>query len=421
MSLRRDAPSAGPAWRVVAWLMVAVYVTGIVAVAWLDHNISAYPPDSLLESVLLALAFGWFVLIGALVVSRQPRNPMGWVLAAVGLPVAVLAAGNYLAAYLVLERGYEPSLAMSLIAWPNNWSWFVTLGLVFIYLPLLFPDGRLPSRRWRLVAWIGAVGVGGICILGGLASDVGFQVSMTPAGPEASIPNPFGIPGLDHPEQHPIGSLFFGLFGVASLGAFASLVVRFRRSRGVERQQLKWLVLAVALLPLSVLLEAIGGGIAERIEGIGFLAGFNLIPLTIGVAILRYRLYELDRIVSRTVSYVLLTVVLGGVYVAGVVGIGGLVRGMSGGAGGDLVVAATTLVIAALFQPARRRIQRVVDRRFNRARYDAQKTVETFAQRLRDDVDLEVLRTDLLAAVGETMRPRSVDLWTPGVPEGVAR
>jgi hypothetical protein len=210
----------------------------------------------------------------------------------------------------------------------------VTLALIFVYIPLRFPTGRLLSARCRIVAWLGAVGVGGISALGAVAEHIGLQVSQAGEGPGTTIPNPLGVEGLAHVEQLPIMGVFGGLFVAALLGAFASLVVRFRRSRGVERQQMKWLVLAAALF-----------------------------PPTIGLAILRYRLYDIDRLISRAVSYILLTALLVGVYVGGVVSLGWLIRAVTGATGGDLVVAASTLAVVTAFQPLRRHVQPAPRRR----------------------------------------------------------
>jgi hypothetical protein len=415
-----SAGTRSPTWMVVGWLLVAIYLSSIVVGGWTARSITAYPPiGPLVASLGLVSGFGWFALVGAVVVSRRPRNPMGWVLVAIAVPTAISLAGNNAAAYLVLERGHEPTLLISLLAWPNNWSWYATLTLVFVYVPLLFPDGRLLSARWRPVVWLGAVGAGGMCALGAVAADIGFQVSQGHDGPGATIPNPLGFEGLAHVEQLPIMAVFGGLFGLAVVAAFISLVVRFRRSRGVERRQMTWLVLAAALVPptlaLEVLFDTFGSEASATLEGVGFLLALNAIPLAIGLAVLRYRLYDIDRVVSRTVSYLVLSACLVGIYVSGVVVLGWLVRAVSGGGGGDLVVAASTLGVAAAFQPLRRRVQALVDQRFNRARYDARRVVEAFASRLRDEIDLDMLAEQLRATASEAIQPREVSFWSPPV------
>jgi hypothetical protein len=403
-------------WRAVGWLLVLLYLTGMAVAGWAERSISAYPAsEPLAASLGLLLGFGWFALVGAVVVSRRPRNLMGWILVAIAVPLSVLAASHNTAAYLVLERGHEPTLLISLLAWPNNWSWYATLALVFVYVPLLFPTGRLLSSRWRPVAWLAALGAAGMCALGGVAGDIGFQISQGDEGPAATIPNPLGVDGLAHVEQLPIMAVFSGLLMVTVVAAFASLVVRFRRSRGVERQQMTWLVLAASLVPptlgLEVLFDAFGSQSPETLRGVGFLVAINAIPLAIGLAVLRYRLYDIDRVVSRTVSYIVLSALLAGIYVAGVVVLGWLVRSVSGGAGSDLVVAASTLAAAAAFQPLRRRVQVFVDRRFNRERYDARRTVEELASRLRDEVDLDVLAAGVEQVARSTIQPTQVAIW----------
>jgi hypothetical protein len=400
--------------RALAWIIVGAYVAGSIVGIVSEQRIVTYASDPLLGRIGLLVGFGWFALVGAVVVARRPRNLMGWLLVAIAIPVALGMAGNSAVAYLVLERGHDPTTVTSLLAWPNNWTWYLTLGLVFVYVPLLFPTGRLLSSRWRVVAWLGAVGIGGTCVLGAIAADIGLQVTMSEDGPGASIPNPVGVEGLAHVEQLPIMSVFAGLFIAALLGALASLVVRFRRSSGVERRQMTWLVLAISLVPptigLEVVLDALGRAPLPAGQ-VGFLLVVNAIPLAIGLAVLRYRLYDIDRVVSRTVSYLLLTLLLVGIYAGGVVGLGWLARSLSGGEGTDLVVAASTLAVAALFQPLRTRVQGLVDRRFNRTRYDAEQTVAAFAQRLRDEVDLDALSQQLREAARTAIQPRSTAVW----------
>jgi hypothetical protein len=410
------APARRSVWTGVGWLLVTVYVASTVVAGWAERSISAYPAtDPLLASLGLVLGFGWFALVGAVVISRRPRNLLGWILVAIAVPLGVFAAGNNVAAYLVLERGHEPTLLISLLAWPNNWSWYATLTLIFVFVPLVFPTGRLLSSRWRPVAWLAALGAGGMCVLGAVASDIGFQVSQSDDGPGASIPNPLGVDGLVHVEQLPAMALFGGVLVVAIVAAFTSLVLRFRRSRGVERRQMTWLVLAAALVPptigLEVLFDALGSEGPEMLRGVGFVLAINAIPLAIGLAVLRYRLYDIDRVVSRTVSYLVLSVLLGGLYVIGVVVLGGLVRSVSDGGGGDLVVAASTLAVAAAFQPLRRRVQGLVDRRFNRDRYDARRTVEELASRLRDEVDLDLLAASVEQVARSTIQPAHASIW----------
>jgi hypothetical protein len=282
----------------------------------------------------------------------------------------------------------------------------VWVGLTFTLLLLLFPTGRLPSRRWRPVAWASVASVAAGCAV----------LAVTPR-PMAGLPgqprNPLGIaPAAATLDR--IQALLNVCLALLVLVCAASVVVRFRQAGGMERQQLKWLAfgagqLALLLgsgLGLSRMWERVPQGISDLV----FAVSFAVIPVAIGIAILRYRLYEIDRLIHRTLVYGLLTALLGAVYAGLVLGLGQLF-GRVGAQPRSWVVAGATLAVAALFQPARRRIQQAVDRRFNRRRYDAARTVEQFAARLRDQVDLDALSAELLAVVDQTMQPTQASLW----------
>ncbi len=286
----------------------------------------------------------------------------------------------------------------------GNIAWLGALLGLLPFLVLLFPTGRLLSRRWRPVAWA-------------LGLVVGFYLTallLTPGpidpGLAGNPQNPLGVESAEGPLQ-----LVQTLTGVVAapvliLAVQASVVVRFRRARGEERQQLKWFTFIVAAE--LVLIPGLGG-VAEQVapvlgELVVFPVTVSLIPVAIGVAVLKYRLYDIDRVINRTLVYGLLTVLLGAIYTAGVFGLGQLLNPVTGESA--LAVAAATLAVAALFQPARRRIQAVVDRRFNRRRYDAAKTIEAFSTRLRDHIDLDTLSSELLAIVDQTMEPTRVSL-----------
>ena len=221
------------------------------------------------------------------------------------------------------------------------------------------------------------------------------------------IANPIGIKGLPHPERGAVGAVLIGLFTVAALAACASLVLRFRRARGAERQQLKWFAYAATLMVIS---SIVGGMLYPAGGDVGAAITIALLPVAAGIAILRYRLYDIDRLISRTLVYGLLTAILGLTYVGGVLVLGQVFGGVGGGPP-SWAVAGATLAVAALFQPARRRIQAVVDRRFNRRKYNAARTVEAFSLRLRDQVDLDALSTELLAVVDQTIQPTRASLW----------
>jgi hypothetical protein len=351
---------------------------------------------------LTFLPYGW---LGARVVPHRPHQPMGWLLCALGLQggLAPLAA-EYAIYGLVTRPGAVPGAAA--MAWLTLWAAPVVL-LLLAGLLLLFPTGRPVSPRWRWVVWLAGVG------------NLLFIVSYLSVWPLRGA----ALLGTRSPE--PTGGLMVAYsVGTAAamlavLAAAASLVVRFRRARGVEHQQLKWLAYAGALavlgFPLLVALE----GATRPPELVADVAGAVLvlpIPVAVGVAVLRYRLYDIDRLINRTLVYGLLTALLGAVYAGAVLVLGQAFGGVRGKPP-SWAVAGATLAVAALFQPARRRIQAAVDRRFNRRKYDAARTVEAFSTRLRDEVDLDTLSAELLAVVDQTMEPTMVSLWLrPRVP-----
>jgi hypothetical protein len=337
---------------------------------------------------------------GAVLASRRPRHPVGWLLLAFGLLAQALtsAAEGYARYGLLVRPGTLP--AASHLAALASASFIPGLGCIGFIL-LLTPTGSLPSPRWRWFAWLAA------------AVPAAFVVSWLlgmpqsePDSPLGAVRNPFAIPGLAGPLRvvYGVASPVTALTMVVAAG---SLVLRFRRARGVERQQLRWLTFAAALAPLAVLVTA-AGILTDQLTVAGWAIGLYLalLPLAIGAAILRYRLYDIDRIISRTLAYGLLTLLLGLGYAAVVLGLGQLLGRQS-----SLVVAAATLAVAALFQPARRRIQAAVDRRFDRRRYDAARTIAAFSARLRQEVDLDALTGELLAVVQETMQPTRASLW----------
>jgi hypothetical protein len=298
--------------------------------------------------------------LGALVAARRPRHPVGWLFAGMGLAgAAQLVAGNY-----AMAAHADPALPAGAVAAVAAEELRIAGFGMLLAVMLLFPTGRLPSRRWRPVGWLALVGVAGYLA----------DTALEPGRPELLLgyENPLGVTGAPW-LLRPVG-VMAQLFYVAELAAIGSLVVRFWQARGVERQQLKWFVYAA-----------------------------------VAVAVLRYRLYEIDRLVNRTLVYGLLTVLLAGVYAAGVFLLGNLLNPADGSS--ELAVAASTLAVAGLFQPARRRVQAMVDRRFDRARYDAARTVEGFSARLRDQVDLDTLSAELLGVVDHTVQPAAASLW----------
>ena len=391
--------------RGVAWGLWALTLAGLGAGLWLDTLLrrAGYPELAYLLSggdfsTLVAAVSA--ASVGALVATRRPGHRVGWLLVALGLSIAVAGFSfSYTRYGLVARPGTLPGA---------SWLAGIANGGVLLYLSctgfilLLSPTGTLPSPRWRWWARIIAAGL----VMAFLASVLASR-PLYPEYPE--IGNPIGVDALEHGAGailFPVGALLV-LAGLV-VGA-VSLLLRFRRAGGLERLQLRWLALGAALaaLALAVALTAL---VVEETDGWIFRAGIGIsvavLPLATGAAILRYRLYDIDRIVSRTLTYGLLTVLLGGGYAVVVLGLGRLL-----GRESSLAVAGATLVVAALFQPARRRVQSLVDRRFNRRHVDTTRTVEAFSARLREQVDLDTLSAELLSVAEQTMEPTQVALW----------
>jgi hypothetical protein len=354
-------------------------------------------------SVILAVLS--LATVGAILVIRLPRNLIGWLLLACGFLIAFNLGTSGLADYgLNVHSGSVPGAIWLAVLSGLTWMPF-SAGLGF-YLPLLYPSGHLLSPRWRPVAFLGVVAI--------VFSTA--QNALAPFTPGAFPPadqNPLAIGGPvgDRPALLGAASKVFGVFALPL--AAASLVIRYRRASGIERQQLKSLA-AVGIIVGPARVVAITAGSTGGVEVANaawliVLVGFALLPVAIGVAVLRYRLYDIDRLISRTVAYGLLTAIVGGLFIGFILVFQAVLAPVTHS--NELAVAGSTLLAAALFQPLRRRVQRLVDRRFNRARYDAERTVAAFASRLRDEVDLEQLRAEILANVAHTVEPSSVSLW----------
>ena len=401
--------------RVAGWLIVPLYVAGICTYFLLERSAGLWgdaTPVENVQSVVFDVGFGAFAVVGALLVAKRPTNLIGWIMAAVALMVAIFNVGSIYATYVMLTRGELHALAV-FGAWTANWYWFLMLALALIYLPLLFPDGRLPSRRWLPVAVLAGIAMLGFVLPRALADTL--PVNEVPGH---TIDNPIGIEGLRPIENLPIwGVLLNGVLVVAFVGAAASVVARFRRSRGVERQQMKWFAyVTVVFVGGSIVASAIGEATGVRLlEDISFVLSMVALvglPIAVGVAILRYRLYEIDILINRTLVYGSLTTLLAVVYFGGVATTQGVFRALTGQEQQpQLAIVVSTLVIAALFNPMRRRIQSFIDRRFYRRKYDAAKTLEAFSATLRDDTNLDALSDDLVGVVKQTMQPAHVTLW----------
>jgi hypothetical protein len=358
-------------------------------------------------AALLPLAA--YPLVGALITARQPANPVGWLLLAVGALFMVDGTTGAYARYtLAVAPGSLPGGLV--LAWVGALAFAPIVWVLLILLPLYFPTGRLLSSRWRLVAWAGGL----FCALAVVGN--GLRPNIAETAGLGAVPNPFAVPAATQVLDRVL-NLALPLLVVGIGGAVAAIVVRFWRARGVERAQLKWFTYAVSLTPLPF----IAHDLAPALAGPLFAVILPLVPVSIGIAILRYRLYDIDRVINRTLVYALLTALLGVVY-AGVVLLGQLFGGL-GAQPPSWAVAGTTLTVAALFQPARRRIQTAVDRRFNRGRYNAATTIQAFSTRLRDQLDLDTLSSELLTVVHQTTQPTRAWLClrpSPHDPSGTA-
>jgi hypothetical protein len=366
-------------------------------------DLVSFVPDAVVGPVVAMLSAA---TVGAVLASRRPRHPVGWLL--LGFALSLTASGvisSYVIYGLLARPGALPAVHLVARYYPATGA--AALGLLSLVL-LLTPTGSLPSARWRWWAVITAATPVALVLL----------VPLVPGRLDPQLlltDSPF--------SDRALGGVLLvatrvalAVTALAVVVAAGSLVVRFRRAQGVERQQLRWVALAATLMVLAfpVVLVAVVLGIpvlAEWAPAVWLV----VLPVAVGAAILRYRLYDLDRIISRTLAYGLLTLLLGGGYAVVVLGLGQLL-----GRESPLVVAAATLAVAAVFQPARRRVQAVVDRRFNRRRHDTTRLIEGFGTRLRDQVDLDTLTAELLAVVDQTMQPTQASLWlrSPQEPPG---
>jgi hypothetical protein len=381
---------------VLAWAMWLVSfgccAGGLVVTLAVTRPLTA---GVLAEGAAKALAYPLgYATVGLVVTLRRPANPIGWLFAAAGLAWSLPAPAEPWVALLVAEQRRLPLLAQAAAVYGEfNWAAATVLGVT---LPaLLVPDGRLRSRRWRPLAAI-AVAAAVLVLVGDSLAPVRLE--------DLSIVNPFGLAGPAGELAAAVAGAGTIVWAVAMVAAVACVVLRLRASRGVERQQLRW-VAAGAAAAVAGLLAGAATPQGTLISS-GLYAMVLCIPVGVAVAVLRYRLWDLDRLVSRTVTYALVTALLVAPYLL-------IVPAASRLAGdvGGLAVAAATLAAAVAFAPLRRRVQDLVDRRFNRRRYDAARTVEAFAARLRDQVDLDALQAELLAVVDQTMQPLGASLW----------
>ena len=346
-----------------------------------------------------------FTTVGALVASRRPENAIGWIFCVVGLVMVTEGfAESYANLALFARSGSLPGGRLA--AWASAWLGGPGLLGVFAILLLLFPDGRLPTRRWRPVAWVAAIAIAVVTLLHA------FRPGPLRNSAFPSVTNPFGIEALAGVRDLLEFAAFLLMLG-AVLASAVSLVVRFRRARLLERQQIKWFAYAGAFLA-AVFVAGPTVLWSPAMPGWVWFCAFFLavagMPISAGTAILRYRLYDIDIIINRTLVYGSLTAMLIALYFGGIVLLQTAFVAFTGERS-TLAVVASTLAIAALFNPLRRRIQSLVDRRFYRSKYDARRTLEAFSLRLRDETDLQTLNDELMGVITETMQPAHVSLW----------
>jgi hypothetical protein len=387
--------SRAAAW--LAWLLSLALTALSLLLLVLNFSHPGVPPYYYwLETTAVAVGYS---TVGAVVASRLPDSPIGWLFCTIGLLFGVIHfCGEYAMYTLVATPG--SLVGGEVAAWIDAWIWVPSLGLI-VFLLLVFPDGRLPGALWRRVAWFTV----SIVLAGALLA------AFSP-GPVLEHPfeNPLGIEGLPNVYE-PLEALMYALIVVGAL----SMVARMRQAGSTERQQIKWFAYATTVSISGVILKntlfpALGG---TWVWWVGFVltaVGLAGSPVAMGLAIFRYRLYEIDLLINRTLVYGSLTAVLVLVYVASVVVLKYVFRTLTG-EGSQLAVVASTLAIAALFIPLRRRIKSFIDRRFYRKKYDVRKTLEAFSAKLREETDLDALSAELVAVVSETMQPAHVSLW----------
>jgi hypothetical protein len=403
----------------LAWSLAALSVAMFVAASLLSVLARSPGDVTLVAAISETISFVLFLafpIVGALVASRRPRNPIGWILLADGLLWMILAVTDSYLVYGVARPGSVP-FPVTVGALGNTWLWVPTVGLLGIYLILLFPDGQLPSRGWRPLALFSGAVIVLLSVAEGLAPG--------PLENQGGVRNPFGIEAL--PWLVGVAQIITPLLPLCILASAVSMVLRFRRSRGEVRQQIKWVAFVTSLVGLLYLCAMIVSQLLFVLRGGGSLPptpwwldllfsvavlGFAAVPVAIGFAVLRYRLYDIDIIINRTLVYGSLTAMLVAIYFSGVATTQLLFRTLTGQEQQpQFAVVVSTLAIAALFNPLRHRIQSFIDRRFYRRKYNARKTLEEFSAKLRDETDLETLNRDLAGVIDETLQPAHISLW----------
>jgi hypothetical protein len=401
--------STATAGRSTKFVALAAWLAGLGFLAIALLTPASGGPTDLFGTIVgvLALLLGILptITVGLILVVRLPKNLIGWLLLVGGLLLAVGSGVSSLADYgLNVNPGSVPGAVW--LAWLSQWISLPFTVLLLGYLPLLFPTGRLLSRLWRLATVAGVV-----ALVFAVARNA--FIPFPPGDYPTDVHNPLAVSGLDGDAVGTIGWVL--LFAVVLL-ALASLVVRYRRGSGVEGEQIKWFAAVMAVAGPALVIGALTfnatSGIWAQVSTTAFAIsglGMALLPVAIGIAVLRYRLYEIDRLISRSIGWGVLTVILGAVFVGLVLGLQTVLAPFTGS--NELAVAGSTLLVFSLFQPLRRRVQGLVDKRFNRSRYDAQRALDAYSARLRDEVDLDTLQGSLLTIVEATLEPTTASLW----------
>ena len=398
----------------LAWSLGGLSVAMLVAcVALLLLTIKAGGPFSASDAVgqlFITVPFLAFPIVGALIASKRPENPIGWICLVAGLFWWTIFLGVLQGSYELARTGTATSSVILDVLFQAIW--VPPVGLLGIYMILLFPDGRLPSRRWRPLAWFSAAVMALICIT--------FVLVPGPLEGHPGVRNPLGLEA--YPWLRPASAFVVLLLPACILASALSLVLRYRRSGREVREQIKWLAFAASFVGvvyfgglITQLLFAPDSSTNETplwvsLEQNLLMLGYAGIPVAVGFAVLKYRLYDIDILINRALVYGSLTVMLATVYVGSIVVLQTAFRALTG-QDTQLAVVASTLAIAALFNPLRRRVQAFIDRRFYRSKYDARKTLEAFSAKLRDETDLDSLYAELITVVRETMQPENVSLW----------
>ncbi len=384
----------GTAQRValIAWSICISLIFAATVLRFLEGgNLLQYA-----HNIFIGIAFGLYGTVGALIVWQRPRNTIGWILCAIGIGTAITDFSGAYSAYGMI-KGHLLLPGTEVFNWLGNTVWPINWVLFLVFLPLLFPNGHLLTRRWRIVGWLAAV-LAFLSMLAGWLSLANVELfgKGIPADFWSSLSDNFNLLVLP-----------------LTIAALVSLVLRFIRAKERERQQIKWLTYGTAIMAVLII-----GSILilndpnSPIYTLIFDFAIMLLPLSIGISILRNQLYDIDRLINRTLVYGILTILLALVYFGLVFGLQALVHLFTGQISqSPIVVVASTLAIFVLFQPLRHRIQRIIDRRFYRSKYDAAKIIANFSSTLREEVDLNTLSEHLVAVVQETMQPAHISLW----------